>query len=57
MYEVKPKTTLEDVFAPIIQNFMPLHGRCRVVIGTIGFGMGLDSPNVQKVIHWGRHQM
>ena len=24
-----------------------------MVIGTIAFGMDLDSPNIRKVIHWG----
>jgi len=37
----------------IIKNFTKPHGCCRVVIGMIAFGMGLDSPNVRKVIHWG----
>ena len=25
----------------------------RVVIATVAFGMGLDSPNIRRIIHWG----
>ena len=45
--------TEDTVKTSIIQNFTSCEGCCRVVIGTIAFGMGLDSPNVRNVIHWG----
>lgn len=45
--------TDESVKTNIIRNFTLPSGHCRVVIGTIAFGLGLDSPNVRKVIHWG----
>ena len=45
--------TDESVKTNIIRNFTLPRGHCRVVIGTIAFGLGLDSPNVRKVIHWG----
>ena len=53
LVEMFTSATEESVKTNIIQNFTPLHGRCRVEIGTIAFGMGLDSPNVRKVVHWG----
>jgi len=44
--------TEESVKTNIIRNFTSPDGCCRVVLGTISFGMGLDSPNVRKVLHW-----
>ena len=45
--------TDESVKTNTIRNFTSPSGHCWVVIGTIPFGMGLDSPNVRTVIHWG----
>lgn len=47
--------TEDEVKKNIIANFTALDGLCRVVIGTIGFGMGLDSPNVRTLGSFHRH--
>lgn len=37
----------------ILETFPKRESVLRVVIATITFGMGLDCPNVRRVIHWG----
>ena len=45
--------TTTSVQEQVIKNFCVPHGKLRVVIATIAFGMGLDCPDVKEVLHWG----
>ena len=45
--------THPDVKDTLLTQFQSSDSCLRVVVATIAFGMGLNIPNVRKVIHWG----
>ena len=45
--------TEQSVKDTIISNFTQKNACLMVVIATVAFGMGLDSPNIRRIIHWG----
>ena len=45
--------TRPDVKDTVLKSFSRTDSHLRVVIATVAFGMGLDCPNVRRVIHWG----
>ena len=45
--------TEKSVKDTIAQNFTQKDSHLHVVIATVAFGMGLDSPNIRWIVHWG----
>ncbi len=37
----------------IIDRFFKVNSILRIVIATISFGMGIDCPDIYRIIHWG----
>ena len=37
----------------VLSHFSQRNGKVRVVIATTAFGMGIDCPDIRRVVHWG----
>ena len=53
LFDMFTACTHPSVKEGIVSAFTNVNSPLRVVIATIAFGMGLDCPNIRKVIHWG----
>ncbi len=45
--------TADNIKHHVVQSFTDPSGVVRVVFATIAFAMGLDSPNIRNILHWG----
>ena len=45
----------DDDKQQIMQSIMDPKGKCHVLFSTTAFSMGVDVPNIRRVIHFGPH--
>ena len=50
MFNGRTRDNVKDVE---LESFCNPTGCLRIIIATVAFGLGLDCPNVRRIIHWG----
>ena len=45
--------TAREVKDSILEEFTKPNSPLRIVVATVAFGMGVDAPDIRRVIHWG----
>ena len=45
--------TTANVKTTILESFSKSNSNLRIVVATVALGMGLDCPDIRRVIHWG----
>lgn len=53
MVEFYTRVSTPAKIEAIIEKFSSVPSILRLVIATISFGMGIDCPNIYRIIHWG----
>ena len=37
----------------VLESFSKVNGKIRLVVATTAYGMGVDCPDIRRIIHWG----
>jgi len=53
MIDMFSATTPLNVKEWIVKSFVNPYSRLRIVVSTVAFGMGIDCPNIHRIVHWG----
>lgn len=53
MIDMFTATTPLNVKEWIVKSFVIPDSRLRIVVSTVAFGMGIDCPNIRRIVHWG----
>ena len=53
MVELYTRVSTPEKREQIITSFTVTNSRLRLVIATIAFGMGIDCPDIHRIMHWG----
>lgn len=53
LVDMYTKCTEPSIKEDIVTAFSKPEGKLRIIVATIGFGMGLDCSDVRQILHWG----